>query len=201
MNNRLGRIGSLIAAITVLLFAACMLLDFSFGSYLVCIFLSFGFVLMISAFKEECAPDRRALAGAAMAFAAVYCALILLVYFAQITSVRLDGLNAQAMRIMDYTSFGLFFNYDLLGYGLMALSTFFVGWTIEANNRTDRWLKWLLILHGVFFPPCLLMPMLGIFSTQPENGYRAGVIALECWCAYFLPVSVLAYRHFRHNGR
>jgi hypothetical protein len=43
-----------------------------------------------------------------MTFAAVYAVLILLVYFAQTTAVRLDSLNEQAMKILDYSKGGLY---------------------------------------------------------------------------------------------
>lgn len=64
------------------------------------------------------------------AFAVVYAVLILLVYFVQTTSVRLDNLNEQGIRILNFQRGGLLFNYDLLGYGMMALSTFFIGLSI-----------------------------------------------------------------------
>ncbi|MEA5142626.1 MAG: hypothetical protein VB023_03490 [Oscillibacter sp.] len=194
MNQKIGMAGSLISSISVALFAVFMLIVFNFGSFFVCIFLALGFVLMISTFAHECKPDRKAAANAALIFAAVYCVVILLVYFAQTTSVRLDRLNEQAIQIVDYSKSGLYFNYDLLGYGLMALSTFFIGLTIRANTKVDKWLKWLLILHGTFFIPCLIMPMLGIFSS---GDYWAGVVALEFWCAYFIPICILSFVHFK----
>ncbi|MBR6890580.1 MAG: hypothetical protein IKN05_06280 [Clostridia bacterium] len=60
------------------------------------------------------------------------------------------------------------------------------------------WLKRLLRLHGAFFIGCFVMPMTGAFSSMAggQSG-SGGVIALVAWCAYFLPVGVLAYRHFR----
>ncbi len=119
-------------------------------------------------------------------------------YFAQTTAVRLGGLNEQAMRILDFSRGGLFFSYDLLGYGMMALSTFFLGLTIQAKTRADKWLKYLMIIHGVFFFGCFIMPMTGVFSSM-ANGETsaAGVVALELWCAYFAPVGVLAALHFK----
>lgn len=194
MNRKIGMAGSLISSISVALFAIFMLAAFDFGSFFVCIFLALGFVMIISAFAHECEPDRKAAANVALVFAAVYCGIILLVYFAQTTSVRLEDLNKQALQIIDYSKAGLYFNYDLLGYGLMALSTFFIGLTMRANTKEDKWLKSLLILHGAFFVPCLIMPMLGVFSS---GGYWVGVIVLEFWCAYFIWACILAYVHFK----
>lgn len=97
MNQRIAKIGSLVVAVTVIIFAVCMLIPFNFGSYFIC--------------------------------------MILLVYFAQTTVVQQGNLNEQAMEILDFQRGGLIFNYDLLGYGIMALSTFFTGTTIVEKKK------------------------------------------------------------------
>lgn len=73
------------------------------------------------------------------------------------------------MSILDYSRGGLFFSYDLLGYGMMALSTFFVGLTIDAKSKADKWLKYLMIIHGVFFFSCFIMPMTGVISSTASG--------------------------------
>lgn len=198
MNKTIAKLGAAIVAVTVFLFAVCMLASFPFGSYLVCMFLPLGYIMMASGFQQECPTDRRAAANVGMIFAAVYAVLILLVYFAQTTSVRLEELNEQAVRILDYRRGGLLFNYDLLGYAMMALSTFFIGLTIRPKNKPDKWLKALMLLHGVFFLSCFIMPMTGIFTSMAdgESG-NGGTIALLFWCAWFFPIGILAYRHFQ----
>lgn len=199
MNRKIGMISSFINCICVLAFALCMLVGFDFGSYLVCMFISFSFVPMISAFCQECEADRKTAGYSAMIFAGAYMVMILLVYFAQTTAVRLDGLNEQAMQILDYNNFGLFFSYDLLGYGLMALSTFFAGLTIQAKSTSDKLLKWLLIIHGIFFVSCLIMPILGVFSAEMQGADWIGVLVLEVWCLYFAPIGILSFLHFRNS--
>lgn len=159
MNQRIAKIGSLVVAVTVIIFAVCMLIPFNFGSYFIC--------------------------------------MILLVYFAQTTVVQQGNLNEQAMEILDFQRGGLIFNYDLLGYGIMALSTFFAGTTIVEKRKSDKVLKWLMIIHGIFFIGCFILPMTGVFSNMSDSGSGiGGVIALEFWCAYFLPVGILSYMHF-----
>lgn len=197
MNRIIAKTGCVIVSITVLLFAVCMLVSFDFGSYFVCMLLPIGYIMMTAGFCSESDENHKVAANAGMMFAVIYAVLVFLVYFAQTTAVRLDSLNEQAMRILDYSRGGLFFSYDLLGYGMMALSTFFVGLTINAKTKADRWLKYLMIIHGIFFFGCFIMPMTGVFRSM-SNGDTSigGVIALEFWCAYFFPVGVLAYRHF-----
>ena len=126
MNRIIPRIGAGIVTAAVFLFAVCLLIDFSFGSYLVCMLLPIGYIMLTAGFYCECEEDRRAAAVVGMAFSAIYAVLILLVYFAQVTNVRLDDMTEQAVMILDFKRGGLIFSYDLLGYGMMALSTFFI---------------------------------------------------------------------------
>lgn len=199
LKNKLGKIGSLINAISVVLFAICMIIPFGFGSYFVCIFISIGFIMMIAAFEDECNENTRAAGKIASIFAGVYAVLILIVYFTQCTTVLNENLSNEAMKILNYKHMGLLFNLDLLGYGIMALSTFFIGLTIEVKSKKDKVLKILLLIHGIFFIVCLIMPMTGVFVNFVGETSIGGIIALEFWCLYFLPISILAYLHFKDH--
>ena len=200
MNKKIGMIGSIINAITVLLFAIFMIIGFNFGSYFVCIFLSLSFVMMIAAFDNECKEDKKVASKIALALACIYSVLIIIVYFTQCTSVINDKLSKDALKILDYRYMGLMFNIDLLGYAIMALSTFFIGLTINVKNKKDKILKYLLLIHGIFFISCLIMPMLGVFSGSDGSTSICGVLALEVWCLYFLPIGILSFLHFRNNS-
>ena len=172
MNRTIPRVGAAIVTITVFLFAVCMIIDFPFGSYLVCMFLPLGYIMMAVGFQYESCEERRVPANIGVAVAVVYAVLILLVYFAQTTSVRLEDLNEQAIRILDYSRGGLLFNYDLLGYGMMALSTFFTGLSVTPLSKADKWLKYLMMIHGVFFIGCFVMPMTGVFTGMARRSAR-----------------------------
>ena len=198
MNRTVSMIGAALVIVTVFLFAVFILLGFSFGFYLVCMFLPVGYIMMAAGLHHESGNDRKVAANTGMVLAGVYAVLVLLVYFAQTTTVRTEALNDQASRVLNFQRGGLIFNYDLLGYGMMALSTFFIGLSMKAENKTDRWLRRLLIIHGIFFPGCFFMPMTGMFTAMAEGkSGNGGYIALLFWCLYFIPVGVLAYRHFR----
>lgn len=83
---------------------------------------------------------------------------------------------------------------------MMALSTFFLGLTIKPENRKDKWLKYLMMIHGIFFFSCFIMPMTGVFSSKLNGEVDiAGIIALEFWCAYFIPIGVLSTLHFKKD--
>ena len=198
MNRKLGMYSALVTLAAVLAFAFCMIIGSDFGSYLSSLFISLGFVPMVCAFAAISTDEEKGVSYTAVAFAAVYAVLICVVYFTQLTTVRLSALNEQASALLGYQTLGgLFFNYDLLGYAFMALSTFFIGLTIKVQSKADKWLKYLLLVHGVFAITCIVMPMLGVFNAEMRGGEIIGVLILEFWCAYFSPVCVLAYRYFK----
>jgi polyferredoxin len=124
----------------------------------------------------------------------------MVVYFTQCSSVTNEVLSDGAAQALDYKRLGLMFNLYLLGYGIMALSTFFIGLSFDAKNMIDKALKYLLIIHGVFFFSCLIMPMTGMFVGSGGPTSSGGTIALEIWCAYFLPIGILAALHFRKEA-
>lgn len=195
MNRTIAKIGAGIVSLTVFLFAVCLLVDFAFGAYAVCMILPIGYAMMVAGFLHESAADRRVAAQVGMLFAAVYAVLVSLVYFAQ-TTLRFDGLSEQAVQLLDFQRGGLLFSYDLLGYGMMALSTFFIGLSVKPANCADKWLKAMLMIHGLFFFSCFLFPMTGLGNGMADGASRAGTGALLGWCLYFLPIGLLAYRHF-----
>ena len=198
LNKTISKVGSAIVTVTVFLFAMFLVIDFSMGSYFVCLILPIGFILMTAGLNNECEDDRKVAANIGLILAAVYSTFIMLVYFSQLTTVNNEQLNEQATKLLVFNKCGLIFNYDLLGYGVMALSTFFTGLSMKAKDKADKWLKALMMIHGVFYFSCTFMPITGIFTktSSSDNGI-GGRIALVVWCVYFLPIGILAFLHFR----
>ena len=201
MNRKIGMFGSLVNALTVLAFAIFMLFGLTFASYFVCILLAISFVCMVAALDAECADKAKAAGRTGLVLSGVYATIIMIVYFTQCTTVMNEKLGEDAARILDYRYLGLMFNLDLLGYGIMALSTFFIGLTVNVKNKKDRALKILLLLHGLFFPGCLIMPITGIFLGSNGSVSGGGVLALEIWCLYFLPIGILSFLHFKDQEK
>ena len=166
MNKKIGVYGSITNFIAVICFALSMLFGFNYGSYFSSMFIAFSFVLMMCGYAYFAEKEVKLAGCVSAAFSAIYTAIILLVYFAQLTTVRLNDLTQQAAVLLDFQQCGLLFNYDLLGYGVMSLATFFAGLTIKPQSKIDKWLKYLLMVHGVFFISCLIIPMLGVFKTD-----------------------------------
>lgn len=194
MNRKIGMFSCVINLISIIGFALSMLIGFNYGSYFCSMFIAFSFVIMMWAYAYFSEIKYKLSGYISAGFATVYATIILLVYFAQLTTVRLNDLTQQAVKLLDFQQFGLFFNYDLLGYALMALATFFAGLAINAHSKVDKWLKYLLIIHGAFFISCLIMPMLGLFKADSPSWI--GVAVLEFWCLYFCPISILSFLHF-----
>lgn len=194
MNKKIGVYGSIVNFIAVICFALSMLFGFNYGSYFSSMFIAFSFVLMMCGYTYFAEKETKLAGYVSVAFSAVYTAIILLVYFAQLTTVRLNELTQQATILLDFQECGLLFNYDLLGYAVMSLATFFAGLTVTSRTKADRWLKYLLIIHGVFFISCLIAPMLGLFKADSPTW--VGVAVLEFWCLYFCPISILSFLHF-----
>lgn len=195
MNRSFGRAASLVTLCAAAAFALGMLVKSDFLNYFSSMCIAWGFVGMIAAFAAFSGPGARASSNAALVFSGVYAALVMLVYFAQLTLAGLVP-GGEAERILDYKQFGLLFNYDLLGYAFMALATFFIAPAIVPQTSEDRALRLLLRIHGVFAPACVAMPMLHLFRPGMAGGDLMGTLVLEVWCAYFIPVCVLAYRRF-----
>lgn len=206
-TNVFGKIGAAVTGISVAAFAASMIfglisgLDVGFVNYLVCIFIAVGYVMFASALIRTGDRPVMAVGLAGLSFAVVYAVLIIIVYYAMLTTVRMNGaLSDETLSVINYERMGsLFFNYDLLGYGFMGLSTFFVGFTVIPENKGDRSLRILLWIHGIFFLSCLIMPMFPVFAPDMQGGALIGSLLLLVWCAYFLPVCVLGWKHF--NGK
>ena len=197
LNKIISKVGSSIVTVTVFLFALFLMINFPTGYFFVCLILPIGFIMMTAGIQNECEGDRKVAANIGLILAAVYATFIMLVYFAQLTTVKNELLNEQAANLLVFGKFGLIFNYDLLGYGVMALSTFFTGLSMKQKNKTDKWLRALMLIHGVFYFSCTFMPMTGMFAKMSSGGDDiGGRLALVVWCVYFLPIGILSFIHF-----
>lgn len=204
MNRTVGKTGAAITGLAVLSFAASMVLRLfndSVGTFPSCLssfFIAIGFVVFIcSVSAVNSRSENKAVGIAAISFAGIYAGIIFLVYFAEITTVRMNNtLSKEALSLISYGYTGsLFFNYDLLGYAMMALSTFLSAFTVLPKDKGDKALRLLLWIHGIFFLSCLIVPMFPVFKAGAS--ILPGTILLEIWCAYFLPVCILGFRYFR----
>ncbi|APF27781.1 putative membrane protein [Clostridium sporogenes] len=202
MNIKSGFYSAMAVTITTFLFAVGMIIGNDTASYFVCMLLSWGYILLTCSFAVEVTHERKALAYGGMAFACLYGVFINLVYFTQLTTVANKTASTEVLKILSYQSLGsLMFNLDLFGYGMMAISTLLIGIAINPKNKSDKWLKALLMIHGMFTPACVIMPMLNIFNSHMgASGDFIGIIVLLIWCIYFIPIGILSTVHFKKNN-
>ena len=160
--------------------------------------LSWSYMTLTCSFAAQASQDKKALAYAGMSFAGIYAVFVNLVYFTQLTTVNHQAASESILKILRYTPGSWLFAFDLFGYGMMAISTFFIGLTIIPLTKSDKWLKVMLMLHGLFAPGSILFPMLNLFNNTAsgQSGNKIGVIALEGWSLFFIQMMMLAAKYF-----
>ena len=107
LNKMIPKAGSAIVTVTVFLFALFLIINYSMGSFFVCIILPLGFIMMTAGLHNECENDRKVAANIGLVLAAVYCVFIMLVYFTQLTTVKNEDLNEQAVNLLAMSRLGL----------------------------------------------------------------------------------------------
>lgn len=200
MNRKIGFIASIVIGSAVTIFMICLLIALfaqnAFTenlSYGVCTILSWGWVATAVAYACY-AKNETAAAKIGVCTSVMYSTIISIVYFTQLTTVLYKSVDEKILQAFSFSAAGSWlFNLDLLGYGLLSISTFFIGLTLQAKNRIDKALKWLLMLHGIFFV-CMFVPILPLPASNQGNG---GTIALIGWCLFFLPICILSTIHYR----
>jgi len=194
MNRLIAISSALMVAAAVAGFALSMTVGSENGSYVASMVLAWAYLVMAGSFSSAAAPTHRVAANAGCAFATLYAGFATAVYFVQLTTVLHQSAPPEILEVLSYQELGsVMFNFELLGYALMALSTFFIGLTVSSATRTGKWLRWMLLAHGVFAPVCLALPMMDVFGAIPRaSGATIGIAISFGWCAYFLPVALLA---------
>jgi hypothetical protein len=200
MRTRIGFFSALTVTAATILFAIGMLTGSNALNYMVSMILSWGYVLLACSFAVEATAKRQSLALGGIAFACVYCVLVCIVYFTQLTTVASGAVSGDLLKMLTYQPGSLAFNVDMLGYAMMALSTFFVGLTIKPENQYDRILKYLLMIHGAFVPFCIILPIANVFGSNTQGGAQVATVILVLWCCYFAVAGVLAMLHYRKGA-
>lgn len=203
MNRKLGLWSAVAVTAAVVAFGSLMLLRLDYGAYAASMAISWTYLLLVCSFYVAAGSNEKVAALAGVAFGTLYAGFVTCVYFIQLTSVLNQTASADNLALLTYQELGSpMFNLDLLGYGLMAVSTLFIGLTIVGTSLADRWLRLLLIVHGAFAPMCVVLPISNVFGAMPSaDGDATGVAVLLFWCVYFIPVGILSIYHFSTAGQ
>ncbi|MBU5671545.1 hypothetical protein [Paenibacillus brevis] len=200
MNKQLGFYSSIIAGGCTVLFLIGLVTFNGPLSYFVCLLLSWAYVLLACAFAQEAEEDKKGIALGGVAIAVIYSVFTNFVYYSQLTTVAHQSASPAVIEAITFTPGSWVFGFDIMGYGLMALSTFLIGLTIRAQTGKERVMKYMFLIHGAFFPVCVLLPMFNVFKQGGESD-MSGVIALIFWCIYFAPMMALSTIYFRSRKR
>ena len=176
-NRAVGIIGSAVCSVSVLCFAVSMIVGIFVNTlFLSCfasMFIALGFMLFMCAVSGSNKDnEKRACGNVSLVCAAIYVTLIFLVYFAECTTVNLSPqLDEKILSIIDYGHTGsLFFNYDLLGYGFMALSTFFAGFLVNKTEKHGKTLSLMLKMKGIYMLAKRIIPCLDVRDGKVVKG-------------------------------
>lgn len=200
LNIKLGFYSAIIAAISVIIFSFAMVIDKNL-SFFVCMILSWAYITLSCSFLTTFGEDKKAFGLSGLIFSVIYAVFINLVYFTQLTTVSYRAASEEVLKVLTFQLGSWLFMFDLFGYGMMALSTLFIGICINPKKLSEKILKALLITHGLFFPICIIFPILNLFKpeTNASQGSNIWIIALEGWCLYFIPTMILVALYFRNR--
>lgn len=209
MNRKISLAGTVALAVMVFIFFLCQLISVFYRtpllawiSYGVCIFLSWAYVITTIGHARLCSADKSVAAETAKLFAVIYAVFICLVYFTQLTVVRQNVLDSAVVNAFSFDYPGSWlFGIDIIGYGIMAFSTFFLGLSVEPENKADKVLKTMSMLHGIFVV-CIFMPMTSLFTSGFEGDSAAGMgaLMLAVWCVIFFPIAFCSYLRFKRTA-
>lgn len=194
MNKQVGLYSSLTAAGCILLFFIGLITGQDKLSYASCLVLSWAYVLTVCSFVVYTGKDRQAAVFGSVSIAIIYSVFTNLTYYSQLTTVWHETADPAVISALTMSLGSWLFGFDIMGYGLMGLSTLLLGLSLKPVCRRDRIMKGMLIGHGIFFPICVIMPILNVFKAGGDE--TAGILALALWCVYFAPVMILAALHF-----
>lgn len=128
-------------------------------------------------------------------FASVYCAMVCIVYYTQLTFVRLASPSPEALSVVAYPPGTAFFAIDIFGYFIMSISYIWLGLSI----RNDRTLQKMLIGMGIWGSSCIVCPFLPFFYDKSEKASsdQYGMMSLALWAILFSPIMLMLAKYYR----
>lgn len=117
-----------------------------------------SFLLVMVALHQWAPQERKVWSHAAVAFATVYCVMIAINYYVQLTWVgpRLARGETAGIEVFLFTPFDSFlYAVDILGYSFMSLATLFAAGVFRPGGReagAARVARFLLIANGLLLP-------------------------------------------------
>lgn len=196
-----GKFSSLITGICTVLFGLLIIIDFTTPTimfqFIVCFILAVSFIVVANSLYSIADLKLKLWGRITVSFAIMYAVYICLVYYSQLTVIRLGLIPGDSLPIIKFTPGSWLFAVDMLGYTFLALSTLAASFLFKGKGLTGK-LRVLLIIHGILAIPTSLFPALPLFDLAEDvkNVNLGGAFALLAWCVVFAPICFLLVRYF-----
>lgn len=183
------------AATCWLVFVVSMYIGTKEISYASSMILALCFVMLTVA--NEAFATRKVCAKLATSFAMIYCTMACIVYYTNLTFVRLaEAPSPEALSIVQFDPpRSAFFAIDQLGYFFMSLSIICIAWTLPPSK-----FRWWLGFLGVWGATCIALPLMPSQYQSSHDGDNAmfGILLLTVYGLPFVPTYAgLAYHYSR----
>ena len=179
----------------VLLFGITIFIEkLTMFAYASSIGIAISFLIMTISNEYFTSSEKSIHAKIAKSFAVIYCVLVCIVYYIQISFVRLGSPSPEALSIVAYAPpRTAFFALDILGYFFMSLSVLFLSFSIDTNKL----LKTSLLIMGLWGAGCIVVPLLPfLYEASDDSSDIFGIIVLALWSILFIPLSLMLARHY-----
>ena len=159
--NRIGRTAAILSAFFALLYSVFQLLtvfkviphpDELFWLFLPSLFLAPSFLISIISLHYSTGAGRKIFTAIAVAFAVIYSAFVVIVYFTQLAIV-IPQIQAKAIdenHLLAFTDKSFMVAVDCMGYTFMNASTFAAAFAFR--NEKSKWLYRSLLWNGLLTP-------------------------------------------------
>ena len=195
MNKKVGMYASIITFLGALCFSIFILLDhntFRIGNHLSCILIALGFIGMICAYVTFVKDENKSISLISFAFSIIYAIIILILCFIWIIPYQYSNLSSEAD--------GILHSLEILGYTFMAISSFFIGIKLEANNKSELFLKILFCFQILFSVMwfVLLITVKNYIYLGKINSF-VWILMFEIWCVYIILICIFSYLYFKNK--
>jgi flagellar biosynthesis/type III secretory pathway M-ring protein FliF/YscJ len=197
MNKKVGMYASLITFLGALCFSIFSLLSslldhntFRIGNHLSCILIALGFIGMICSYVTFIKYKNKTLDFISLAFSIIYAIIIITLSFIWVMPKQYSNLSSKTSSIL--------YNFELLGYAFMTISSFFMGIKLEIKNKKELVLKKLLCFQILFSIIWLISKDLLLYLFNFRN-ISLILLMIEIWCIYIILICIFSYLYFKNQ--
>ena len=203
-----GMLSSLLAFFSALIYAVSLLLSMVFynitigntGMFFSGIVIALSFIFMVYSYLVFSNDENKPYIIFSLILSIVYFIYILFGYSIQFSGLFFLGNTEKKFMLSNYYNFESFLNFNIFGYLLLSLSSFFIGLSIETNSKKDNILKLMMLNHTIFGIFFILSLFKMIFNYVSDYYFLTGLVIKIKWCIYFSLICILSFGYFRKTS-